>query len=385
MDFNFSDEQAMLRDNLARYLQKTYDFDRRKAIVASGEGYANDVWRHFAELGLLALPLPEASGGLGGSIVDVVAVAELLGEHLVVEPYGPAVMMAANALARTDADAGGLLAQVIAGDRLVAFAHEEGKGLADPSLVALKAEKADAGYRLEGEKRYVLGGAQADRLVVTARIKGTPGDAGGLALLLVDPTQAGVTLRPFQTVDGRAAAHVRLDGVVLPADALLSADAGAVIDAVIRDATIALCAEAVGAMGALLARTADYAATRKQFGVPIGSFQAVAHRLADMKIAHTKARATLLYITAQAEAGRATPRDLSILKGQAGQLGIAIAEAAVQTHGGVGMTDELAIGHYLKRVLAADAMFGTSEYHFRVLGQAATPAKTVTPQEGDLP
>ena len=231
----------------------------------------------------------------------------------------------------------------------------------------------------------MLGGAQADRLVVTARIAGAPGDAGGLALLLVDTAQAGVKLRPFQTVDGRAAAHVRLDGVVLPADALLSADAGAVIDAVIRDATIALCAEAVGAMGALLARTADYAATRKQFGVPIGSFQAVAHRLADMKIAHTKARATLLYITAQAEAGRATPRDLSILKGQAGQLGIAIAEAAVQTHGGVGMTDELAIGHYLKRVLAADAMFGTSEYHFRVLGQAATPAKTVTPQEGDLP
>lgn len=378
MDFNFTDEQAMLRNNLARYLQKTYDFDRRKAIVASGDGCSKDVWHHFAELGLLALPLPEAAGGLGGSITDVVAIAELFGEHLVVEPYCPVVMMAANALAHTNADAGNLLAQVIAGDKLVAFAHEEGKGLADPPLVALKAEKADTGYRLDGEKRYVLGGAQADRLVVTARVSGAPGDADGLALLLVDPKQPGVTLQPFQTVDGRAAAHVRFDGVALPADTLLSADAGAVIDAVIRDATIALCAEAVGAMGALLTKTADYASTRKQFGVPIGSFQAVAHRLADMKIAYTKARATLLYTTALAEAGRASRRDLSILKGQTGMLGIAIGEAAVQTHGGVGMTDELAIGHYLKRVLAADAMFGNSEYHFRVLGKIGAAATTTT-------
>jgi alkylation response protein AidB-like acyl-CoA dehydrogenase len=378
MDFNFSDEQAMLRDNLARYLQKTYDFDRRKAIVASGDGYSKDVWRHFAELGLLALPLPESSGGLSGSITDVVAIAELLGEHLVVEPYGPVVMMAANALSRASADTDGLLAQVIAGDKLVAFAHEEGKGLADPSLVALKAEKTDAGYRLDGEKRYVLGGAQAHRLVVTARVSGAPGDAAGLALLLVDPKQTGVTLQPFQTVDGRAAAHVRFDGVALPADPLLSADAGAVIDAVIRDATIALCAEAVGAMGALLTKTADYASTRKQFGVPIGSFQAVAHRLADMKIAYTKARATLLYTAALAEAGRASRRDVSILKGQTGMLGITIGEAAVQTHGGVGMTDELAIGHYLKRVLAADAMFGNSEYHFRVLGKIGAAATTTT-------
>lgn len=378
MDFNFSDEQAMLRDNLARYLQKTYDFDRRKAIVASGDGYSKDVWRHFAELGLLALPLPESSGGLSGSIIDVVAIAELLGEHLVVEPYGPVVMMAANALSRASADTDGLLAQVIAGDKLVAFAHEEGKGLADPSLVALKVTKTDAGYRLDGEKRYVLGGAQADRLVVTARVSGAPGDAAGLALLLVDPKQTCVTLQPFQTVDGRAAAHVRFDGVALPADALLSADAGAVIDAVIRDATIALCAEAVGAMGALLTKTADYASTRKQFGVPIGSFQAVAHRLADMKIAYTKARATLLYTAALAEAGRASRRNVSILKGQTGMLGIAIGEAAVQTHGGVGMTDELAIGHYLKRVLAADAMFGNSEYHFRVLGKIGAAATTTT-------
>lgn len=361
MDFNFTDEQAMLRESLARTLQKTYDFDRRKAIVASGRGMSPEVWRQFAELGLLALPFPEEAGGLGGSMVDIVSIAELFGEYLVVEPYCSAILLAGNALARTGSHA--LLAEIMAGEKLVAFAHEEGKGTADPSLVALRAEASGTGYRLTGEKRHVLGGAQADRLVVSARL------GEKLALVLVDPRQAGVTTKPFDTVDGRAAAQIRFDGIL--AEALLSADAGPVIEAVIQDATIALCAEAVGAMGALLARTAEYAATRKQFGVPIGSFQAVAHRLADMKIAYTKARATLLYTAALAEAGRAGRRDIAILKGQTGRLGTAIGEAAVQTHGGIGMTDELAIGHYLKRLLATDGMFGTSEYHFRILGQTA--------------
>lgn len=362
MDFNFNEDQAMLRESLARTLQKTYDFDRRKAIVAAGRGGSPEVWRQFAELGLLALPFQEEAGGLGGSTVDVVSIAELLGEHLVVEPYLPAILLAGNALARTGHP---LLAEVMAGEKLAAFAHEEGKGTADPARIALKAEQSGDGYRLTGEKRHVLGGAQADRLVVSVRLGEKP------ALMLVDPRQPGVTIRPFDTVDGRAAAHIRFDGV--PAEALLSADAGAIIEAVIQDATIALCAEAVGAMGALLAQTAEYAATRKQFGVPIGSFQAVAHRLADMKIAYTKARATLLYTAALAEAGRASRRDIAILKGQTGRLGTAIGEAAVQTHGGIGMTDELAVGHYLKRLLATDGLFGTSEYHFRILGQMGVP------------
>jgi len=383
MDFNFTNEQSMMRDNVARYLQKNYDFDQRRKIVASGCGLSRRVWSHFAELGLLALPFPEAAGGLGGSIVDVVSMAELFGQYLVIEPYCASMLPAGNAIAAVaranpSGIANALLAQVMASEKLIAFAHEEGKGIADPSRLGLKATRSGDGYRLDGEKRYVLGGMQADKLVVSVRTDGVPGDVHGLALMLVDPRHTGLTIKPFETVDGRAAGHASFDGAEISSEALLMADAGAAINEVIQVATIALCAEAVGAMGALLAKTAEYASTRKQFGAPIGSFQAVAHRLADMKIAYASARATLLYTSALAEAGRATRRDISILKGQTGVLGIAIGEAAVQTYGGVGMTDELTIGHYLKRLLAIDAMFGNSEYHFRILGKAE-PASAIAP------
>jgi alkylation response protein AidB-like acyl-CoA dehydrogenase len=207
---------------------------------------------------------------------------------------------------------------------------------------------------------------------VTARLDGEPGRPEGLALLVVEPGTAGVRITPFRTVDGRRAAHIGFAGVEVPADACISADAHAAITTTIGDALVALAAEAVGAMGALLRRTAEYATTRRQFGVPIASFQVVAHRLADMKIAHTRARATLLHTAALVEAGRAAPRDLSVLKAQVGRLGRSVGEAAVQTHGGVGTTDELAVGHYLKRLLAIDAMFGDSDYHLRVIG--ADPA-----------
>lgn len=375
MDFNFTDEQTMLRDTVSRTLQKSYDFERRKAIVASGRGRSPEVWQQLAALGLTALPFPEDIGGLGGAISDVVAVAELFGEHLVIEPYLSSIVMAGNAMARANqAAAGAWLERIMSGEALAAFAHEEGKGTADAARIALPARRSGEGYRLTGEKRHVLGAGEADVLVVTVRTDGAPGEPGGLALMLVDPRQAGVTVTAFQTVDGRSAAHLRFDDVEVKPEAVLATEAAGVIEAVVQDAIIALSAEAVGAMGALIARTAEYAGTRKQFGVPIASFQAVAHRLADMKIAGAKARATLLYTTALAEAGRAGQRDLTILKGQVGVLGTAIGEAAVQTHGGIGMTDEMAIGHYLKRLLAIDGLFGASDYHFRRLGMGFAAA-----------
>ncbi|MCO1655562.1 acyl-CoA dehydrogenase family protein [Pseudonocardia humida] len=202
----------------------------------------------------------------------------------------------------------------------------------------------------------------------TGPADGEPGEPGGLALLVVEPGAAGVRITPFRTIDGRAAAHIGFDSVEVPAEHCLTTDAHAAVTGVLDGAVIALATEAVGAMGTLLRRTAEHAATRRQFGVPIASFQAVAHRPADMKIACSKARATLLRTAALAEAGAAAPRDISVLKAQVGRLGRAVGEAAVQTHGGVGTTDELAIGHYLKRLLAIDALFGDSDYHLRVIG-----------------
>ncbi|WP_214401792.1 acyl-CoA dehydrogenase family protein [Pseudonocardia lacus] len=372
MDFGFTDEQALLRESVTRYLEKNYSFEARRALVRSDRPFSPEVWATFTELGLLGLPFPEGVGGLGGSVVDVVAIAEPFGEHLLVEPYLPTILLAGRALAAAGEHpvARDWLARIVAGDAHGALAHEEGRGTPDPARVATRCRRSGDGYRLDGEKRLVLGAAHADVLVVTARIDdGT----GGLALLVVEPGASGVRITPFRTIDGRSAAHVGFDAVEVPAEHCLTTDAHAAITATLADAVVALAAEGVGAMTALLRRTAEYAATRKQFGVPIAGFQAVAHRLADMRIACTKARATLLRTAALAEAGRAAPRDISVLKAQVGRLGRAVGEAAVQTHGGVGTTDELAVGHYLKRLLAIDAMFGDSEYHLRLVG-AGTPA-----------
>lgn len=217
----------------------------------------------------------------------------------------------------------------------------------------------------------MIAGAEASILVVAVRTAGAAGDEAGLALVAVDPKAAGVSIRQFRTQDGRSAAHVRFDNVTVAAADVLARDAFTLVDQLIRDTLLVLAAETVGAMGALVKITGAYAVTRKQFGVAIGTFQAVAHRLADMKIAHAKAYATLIYTTALVEAGLAGSRDISVLKGQVSKLGRAIAEAAVQTHGGVGTTDELSVGHYMKRILAFEAMFGAPDYHFRKVGAAA--------------
>ncbi len=376
MDFTFTDEQTMLRESVGRYLAKNYAFEARQAIVRSDRPFSAEVWRAFADFGLLALPFPEdldGLDGLGGSVVDLVSVGELFGEHLVVEPYLSSILLAGRALAEFGGHpkAGHWLGRLMAGEALAAFAHEEGTGTADPALVAARCTPTDGGYRLDGEKRLVLGGANADVLVVTARVGGEPGGRGGLALLVVEPGAPGVRITPFTTLDGRSAAHIVFDAVEITSDGCLTTDAHQAITRTLDDAVIVLSAEAVGAMGALLRQTSEYAAARRQFGVPIATFQTVAHRLADMKIAFTKARATLLYTAALAEAGRAGRREVSVLKAQVGRLGRTLAEAAVQTHGGIGMTDELAIGHYMKRLLAIDAMFGDSGYHYRVGGAGA--------------
>ena len=361
MNFEYNDEQTMLRDSLARFLEQQYGFDRRQRLIAEDGPYDAATWRQLGEFGLLALPFPEAMGGLGGSIVDNVAVAELFGRHLLVEPWLSSILLAGGALVEAGAEEEA--ARLISGETLGAFAYEEGAGTGDPAWMAVKASAVDGGYALSGEKKMVLGGADADWLIVAART-----GEGGLCLLRVDRGAAGVSVAPYRTIDGRKAANIRFDDVRLDASALLLADAEAAIRRVVETAMVVLAAEAVGAMGVLLESSAAYAGTRQQFGVPIGSFQAIAHRLADMKMAYVKARSTLLYTSAMVEAGTAAPRDISLLKAQVGRLGRLIGESAVQIHGGVGMTDELAVGHYFKRILAVEAMFGSTDHHLRVVG-----------------
>lgn len=373
MDFLFTEEQTMLRDSVARYLDKTYDFDARQALLRSEAPYSKAAWSQFAELGVLALPFPEDVGGLGGSVTDLVPVAEVFGAHLTVEPWAFALTLAGGALAAAGnhATARKHLADLISGKSIGAFAYDEHRGIATPAQIAMTATPSGDGFVLNGEKRLVFGAAEAGFMVVAARAAGQVGEAKGLVLLLVDPRASGITMTPFRTQDGRSAAHVRFDKVSVAGADVLAKDAHDLIVKLISDAILVLAAEAVGAMTALLRITGAYATTRKQFGVAIGTFQTVAHRLADMKIAHAKAYASLMYSTALAEAGRLTVRDVSVLKAQVGKMGRSIAEAAVQTHGGVGMTDELSVGHYLKRVLAFESMFGAPDYHFRKIGSSA--------------
>ena len=297
MDFAFTEEQVMLRDGVARYLDRTYDFDARRALLRSDASWSKEAWSQFAELGVLAVPFPEEVGGIGGSIADLVPVAETFGEHLTIEPWAFTLALAGGALAAAPGNAAARrhLADLVSGATVGAFAYDEGRGLASPAQIATTATPSGDGFVVSGEKRLVFAGAEAGFMVVAARAAGKPGDADGLVLLLVDPKAEGVSLTPFRTQDGRSAAHVRFDAVAVAGADVLARNAHDLIERLISDAILVLAAEAVGAMGALLRITGAYATTRKQFGVAIGTFQTVAHRLANMKIAHAKAYSTLVY------------------------------------------------------------------------------------------
>lgn len=378
MNFSQTEEQKMLQESVTRLLERSYGFEARQMLLKSGNPWSPDIWQALAEMGILGLPFAEEVGGFGGSMADIVAIAEPFGAHLLIEPYVSSILLAGQCLAHADSPAAqAQLAKIMTGEQTAAFAHEEGRGTADPALVSFAASRYEDGFSLTGKKRMVLGGAQADVLVVSARTRGVVTDTDGLSVFLVDPKQKGVSITPFVTIDGRHAAHMTFDGVQIPSENRLTDNGHDVLQKVISKAIVALCAEAVGAMGALLALTSEYASTRKQFGAPIATFQTISHRLADMKIAYVKARSSLHYTTALMDAGQAGAQDISTLKGQIGALGRDIGEAAIQTHGGVGMTDEVSIGHFHKRILTINTLFGDSEYHFRAVGHSLAFASAI--------
>ena len=364
MDFAFTQEQDMLRDSVARYLEKNYDFDTRQELVKSDAPWSREVWEQFTELGLLALPFSEDKGGLGGTISDCVTFAQGFGKHLVVEPFAHAIMLAGAALdASDDPLADQWIEKLASGEAIAAFAYEEGNGTATPEQIAMVAEGSTDDITLTGEKTFVIAGDAADALVVVARTS----LSGVLGFYLVEAGANGLTTKGYTTIDGRAAATIRFDQVA--ATPLLE-HADEALERILANAIIVLAAEAVGAMEALLTASKEYAMTRKQFGQPIAMFQSIAHRLADMKIAYTKALSTLIYTTALANSGAATPRDIAVLKAQVGKLGKEVGESAIQIHGGLGLTDELNVGHFHKRLLAFDAQLGDHTYHTRMIGRA---------------
>jgi len=367
MDFNFKEEQLQLADALKRWIGRDYGFEARRAIIESSEGSSGAAWAQIAELGLTALPLPEAHGGFDGGAVDMFVVMQELGRGLVVEPYF-ATVMGAEFLKRGGAH-GALLDQIAGGALKLACALGERQSRHDLRDIATRAEPDGDGWRLRGEKKVVLHGAQAGVLVISSRTAGAQRDADGITLFAVPIDAPGLQITGYRALDGQRAADVRLDGVrVGPGDVIGQVGAGwAILDAVADYGAGLLCAEAVGAMDALFAATLDYLKTRQQFGVPIGKFQALQHRMADMYIHLEQARSMALLAAValdNAQGGdEGRRRAVSAAKYRVGLAARFVGQQAVQLHGGMGVTDELPAAHWFKRLSTIELTLGDADHH----------------------
>lgn len=376
MDFDLSEEQQLLQDGVARLLTDRYDFEQRRAVIAQPDGWSRALWSQFAELGLLALPFSEADGGLGGGAIDLMLVMEAFGRHLVVEPYLANIVLAGGCLrhAANAAQRAALLPAVMAGERLLALAHVERSARYEISHVQTRARRSGDHWILDGAKAFVFNGDAAQQLIVSARTAGEPSDREGLSLFLVDADSAGVARRGYFTQDRARAADVTLRDVRVGEERLLGTSGAAlgVLEQVIDEALVALCAEAVGVMSRLHELTVEYLKQRKQFGVAIGSFQALQHRAVDMLVAVEQARSMMLYATMMvAEPDRGLrARAVSAAKVQIARSGKFVGEQAIQLHGGIGVTEECAAGHFYRRLTMIELLFGDTAHHLSALARA---------------
>ena len=369
MDFSISEDQAMLQDSVAKFIHNDYDFDARQAAAESPTGFSSERWQEFAELGWTAVPFSEADGGLDGGPVELMLLMEEFGKGLVVEPYLPCIVLAGGVLKRTatEAQKRTWLDSLISGEAQGALAFAEPQARFDLNDVATTATREGDEYVLNGHKCVVLNGASAHTLVVSARTSGGDTDTGGISLFVVAADSAGIERQGYPTVDARQAAEIHFSDVRIPAGQLLgTVDEGLpVLEAVIADATIAVCAEAVGIMQMLNYKTLEYCKSRVQFGVPIASFQALQHRMVDMFMIAEQTRSLLLnaVMTQAGDDRRAARAAIHALKIQVGTEGRKLGEEAVQLHGGMGVTWELDVAHYFKRLTMIDTLFGNADYH----------------------
>ncbi len=375
MDHAFTDEQTLLAESISRFLENDYDFEARQQLVRSARGYSEDNWRTFAELGWLGVPFPERAGGFGGNAVDSMLIMECFGRGLVVEPYLANVVLAGGMLnlAGNDNQQTGVLGSIIAGRTQAALAFVEPHSRFHLHAVQTKAVRTHEGYSLNGLKTMVLNGPSAQALVIAARTSGAYRDPEGVSLFVVDAHTKGLTKRDFPTIDGHRASEITLEDVRVDASALLGDEGQGLetLERVIDDAILAVGAEAVGCMEVLYKETVEYCKNRNQFGQPIGKFQVLQHRMVDMFM-HYEQSKSLMYTAAMRLSegyGPEAQHAVSAFKVQVGRSGRFIAQGAVQLHGGMGMTDELKIGHYFKRLTAIDALFGNGDHHLKRFGK----------------
>ncbi len=376
MDFDLSEEQRMLQESVERLISERYDFEHRKAYMKEAPGFSKTLWAQYAELGLLGLPFAEKYGGSGGGAIETMIVMQAFGRGLALEPYLATVVMGGGliALAGSEAQRTTILPRIASGDLLLAFAHSEPQARYELSDVACTARRGADGWILDGHKSFVMHGDCADRLIVSARTSGEQRSEQGIGLFLVDAHAKGVSRRGYPTQDGLRSAEIRLSGVKVGSNAALGepGNAAGAIQRIAEHALAATGAEAVGAMAAAHELTVDYLKTRKQFGVTIGSFQALQHRAVDMLVHLEQARSMSLLATMMLDEPDPGERSKTISAAtvQIRRSGKFIGQQAVQLHGGIGMTLEYKIGHYFKRFTAMESIFGDTDHHLAALARA---------------
>ncbi|MGF6544189.1 acyl-CoA dehydrogenase family protein [Paraburkholderia youngii] len=369
MDFELSDEQRMLQESAQRFVQKSYTFEHRRKLASEQGGFSRDTWRTLGEMGWLGIAVPEEMGGLGFSPVESAIVAEQIGRALVLEPYAMCGVFPASLVTRCgrEGQRETLLAEIVSGEAVYAVAHSEREARGQVHYVTATAKKTtDGTWRLDGYKTLVVGAPVADRLLVVARTAGAAGDKDGIGIFVVDPKQAGVTLKTCALLDGTPSADLLLEGVVVAQSDVLGEAGNAFegLQAAVDETIVAICAELVGDMEDAIGLASEYLKTRKQFGVAIGSFQALQHRMADMAIDAMQARATLhRALLALSENGPNRSVDVSGCKAQTTRSAKFVTQQGIQLHGGYGITNEYKVGHHYRRHLVLDALFGNMDYH----------------------
>jgi len=367
MDLGLSEEQVLIQNSLQRFMQDNYSLKQRIDNASGAKGFSTAIWQQFADLGWLGIPFTEEFGGFGGSIIDAALVMEQIGAGLVIEPYLATGLLAGRVLAIcAGAAQQKWLPGIIAGSVQGALAFHEPQSRFDICDVKTTATASGDGYEINGAKSVVFNGGAADVVIVSARVTGKQCDLAGIALFAIDTRTAGMRRDIYQLMDGQQVADYRFDGVVATVEQCISVDGAVLLARILDEANICICAEALGIMQQLYQKTAAYANTRVQFGQPIGRFQALQHRMVDMYVACEQSRSMLLRaLCACNEQSIDLAREVAALKAYVAKSAQRIGEEAIQLHGGMGLTEELDIGHYVRRLLMINTSFGDADFHRR--------------------
>ena len=370
MDFTFNEEQTMIQDQVEQFIQKEYDWETRQELSNSDLGFGTHNWKTFAELGWLGIAVSEKNGGFGGSSIETMLIMEEFGKGLVVEPFLETVVMSAGILDRhgTDEQKNQALNSVINGEMHLALAYAEPQSRFNLSDVVTEAKEEGDNFVINGFKSVVMNGPSANKIIISARTSGTQLEDKGISLFLVDSDIEGLTKSDYKTVDGRKASDINLENVIVSNSCLIgSLNAGFdILDDAIDRSILAISAEAVGAMEILYKTTVEYTKTREQFGTPIGKFQVLQHRMVDMFMEYEQCKSLLYMATMKnEESAPDAKKAISGLKYQVGKAGKFVGQQSVQLHGGMGVTDELNVGHYFKRLTTIGTIFGNADFHLK--------------------